>query len=260
MRSSDIKGLAVFSIVEGKEIGTVKDLVINAANKAVEYLLVENPSWYFGISVIPFKMVEGIGSDAVVVESESLVKKVQDEPAALELVQQNIRLINNRVLTKKGRIIGQITEFHVDEESGQVTGCELADQQNTIQGIIPTNVFVVFGKDILVVKDDVEKYFLSDISELEDQKDPAMIAEPDTIPDKSDNANEDAEKSEKDAQSKTVELFKQKQRDYLIGRTANKDIIAANGSIIVRKGEVITAAIVDKAELEGKFQELVLNV
>lgn len=260
MRSSDIKGLAVFSIADGKEIGTVKDLVINAANKAVEYLLVEIPSWYFGSSVIPFNMVEGIGSDAVMVESEALVKKVQDEPAALELVQKNIRLLNNKVLTKKGRIIGHITEFHVNEESGQVTGCELADQQDTVQGIIPTNVFVVFGKDALVVNDDAEKHFLSNISELDVQKEPAMIAEPETISGKIDDAKEQPQPAEKDAQPKTVDLFKQKQREYLIGRTVNKDIIAADGSIIIRKGEVITAAIVDKAESEGKFQELVLNV
>jgi sporulation protein YlmC with PRC-barrel domain len=48
MRSIDIKGLAVFDIASGCEIGKVTELLINAEKKSVQYLVVDVPNWYYG--------------------------------------------------------------------------------------------------------------------------------------------------------------------------------------------------------------------
>ena len=56
-KSADILRLPVISISEGKQVGTVKDLVIDAAQGAVVALVVDDGSWYLGAKVIPFNAI-----------------------------------------------------------------------------------------------------------------------------------------------------------------------------------------------------------
>jgi uncharacterized protein YrrD len=139
MRSTDIKGLAVFDIANGCEIGKVSELLINAEKKSVQYLVVDVPNWYFGSYVIPFYMTEGMCKDAVMIESEKIMKKLIDEPEGITLVESGVRLIGSKALTKKGKFIGRISEIYINENTGQITGCELVDNI-TVKGIIPANL------------------------------------------------------------------------------------------------------------------------
>jgi uncharacterized protein YrrD len=122
MRSIDIKGLAVFDIASGCEIGKVSELLINAEKKSVQYLVVDVPNWYFGAHVIPFALTEGIGKDAVMIESAIIMKKLNEEPGAIKLVESGVSLIGCKTLTKKGKFIGRISEIYIDENTGLITG------------------------------------------------------------------------------------------------------------------------------------------
>lgn len=249
MQSSEIKGLAVFSIADGKEIGRVRDLLINAEKKAVDYLVVDIPNWYFGSYVIPFNQAEGIGSDAVMVATESIVKKLNEEQAGIKLVEKGINLIGNRVLTQKGRIIGKISEYHINEDTGQITGCELVDNNNSPKGIIPAQVALTFGKDALIVKNEVESLLLANISDYEDSPAPAPAPN-----------DAGAAKSQQAANGKAVELFEQRQREYLLGRVSKADITDAGGKVIVLQGETITGEIIDQVIAADKMKDLMMNV
>ncbi len=70
-KSQEIIGLPVFSVVDGREVGQVKDLVINPEEGVVEYVLVNGGSWYVGARVLPYRAVLGIGAHAVTTESET---------------------------------------------------------------------------------------------------------------------------------------------------------------------------------------------
>ena len=54
-KSQEIIGLPVFSVVDGREVGQVKDLVINPEEGVVEYVLVNGGSWYVGARVLPYR-------------------------------------------------------------------------------------------------------------------------------------------------------------------------------------------------------------
>jgi uncharacterized protein YrrD len=250
MQSSEIKGLAVFSIADGKEIGRVRDLLINAEKKAVDYLVVDIPNWYFGSYVIPFNQAEGIGSDAVMVATESIVKKLNEEQAGIKLVEKGINLIGNRVLTQKGRIIGKISEYHINEDTGQITGCELVDNSNSPKGIIPAQVALTFGKDALIVKNEVESLLLANISDYKDSTAAAPVPAEDA----------GAVESEQATNGKAVELFEQRQREYLLGRVSKTDIADASGRVIVLQGETITKEIIDQVIAADKMKDLMMNV
>lgn len=252
MQSSEIKGLAVFSIADGKEIGRVRDLLINAEKKAVDYLVVDIPNWYFGSYVIPFHQAEGIGSDAVMVATESIVKKLNEEQAGIKLVEKGINLIGNRVLTQKGRIIGKISEYHINEDTGQITGCELVDINNSPKGVIPAQVALTFGKDALIVKNEVESLLLANISDYEESTAPA--------PEAANTVETVAAETDQATNGKAVELFEQRQREYLLGKVSKIDITDGDGKVIVLQGETITVGIIDQVIAADKMKELMMNV
>ncbi len=269
MRSAEIKGLAVFSIADGKEIGKVKDLLINPDNKAVDYLIIDIPNWYFGLHVIAFDMAAGIGKDAVMVEAGSALKELNQEPGSIELVERGIRLIDSKILTRKGVIIGKVSEYYVNTDNGQITGCELLDNDNKIKGIIPRNAALTFGKDVLVVDNNIDNQLLQSIDEYNEIVNSIITAADNMaaeMPDMAKNDEEsnlipeaDGNKDESD-RDKTVKLFEQRQREYLLGRVAKNNIKDASGAVIIKKGEVITQEIIDKVTQAGKFKELMLDV
>ncbi len=279
MKTSDaIKELAVFSIIDGKEIGKVKELLINPGEKTVAYFIVDIPNWHLGLKVIPLSLVEGIGEDAVMIESENIVKNLNEEPVGIELVERDIKLIGNKVLTNKGRVIGKVSEFYVDEDNGQVSGLELVDSNNNIKGIIPTDVTLTFGKDALVVNNDVENHLIScfektqeePLSELETINEGAAEVEIEVqLDDEEAQRFEETSVLEQEetesipmAEDKTevANLFEQRQREYLIGKKATQDIVDSQGEIIIRKDDTITEEVIEKVTVAGKFKELVLNV
>jgi uncharacterized protein YrrD len=272
MRSIDIKGLAVFDIASGCEIGKVTELLINAEKKSVQYLVVDVPNWYYGAYVIPFAMTEGIGKDAVMIESASIMKKLNEEPEAITLVESGVSLIGSKALTKKGKFIGRISEIYIDEDTGLITGCELIDNI-TVKGIIPVKSALTFGKDALIVEEKVEDNLLSTIDDVDSETvpsapEPEKAAVPveagtdepaavETEPVPVDPAPESDQVADK---PKAVQLYEQKQREYLLGREVKSDIYDDNGTLIIKSGQKITEEILDIAVSSAKLKDLLFHV
>lgn len=274
MRSTEIKGLPVVSIIDGKEIGRVRDLLINGDNRSVDYLVVDITNDYLRAYVIPYHLTEGVGVDALMIETADLVKQLNDEPDGIRLVERGVKLMGSRILTRKGRVIGKVSEYYVDEDTGRITGCEMVDMNKVQVGIIPAAVAITFGKDALVVNEDVDSHLLKDINDMESEDlDPTVPAPAPQIrlaqPPKQASPEEDAGQTapppgqttapKSSSQTKTAELFLQKQREYLLGREVKKDIMDIDGSALIQKGEIITEEIVVQATLADKFKELLHN-
>ncbi|MHB1167185.1 MAG: PRC-barrel domain-containing protein [Carboxydocellales bacterium] len=158
-RSEEVLGLSIISISDGREVGQVKDLVVNPDQGAVECLVVENGNRYLGVKVIPFKELEGVGEYAVTVASESAIVDLSEVPHVSSLMERNVQIKGTKVLTKKGRLVGEVSEYIVDEDSsGQITGC-LMFTKNGINNnkFIPRDSVVTFGKEILIVVEGVEQ-------------------------------------------------------------------------------------------------------
>lgn len=155
-RSEELLGLSVISIEDGKEIGRVSDFVINSAKGMVEFLIIDNGYRYMGIKILPFKMVEGVGEYAVTILSSTSITDLSDEPEVNGLLEKNVRVKGTKVLTRKGKLIGSVSEFLIDDGGeGKISGCEVAPTNNTGQsGIIPADQIVTFGKDVVVVHED----------------------------------------------------------------------------------------------------------
>lgn len=149
-KSSEILGLKVVSITEGKELGLVKELVINPAAGAVAGLVIDDGKWFYGAKVLPFMTIVGIGEYAVMVENSEHLVSVSESPDIVGLLNAGVKIIGAKVLEKSGKIQGKVTEFTVDD-SGKISACEveLTNNKGSIQ--LPSEHVLTYGRDVIIV-------------------------------------------------------------------------------------------------------------
>jgi uncharacterized protein YrrD len=285
-KTQKILGLPIISISDGMEVGKVKSIIINAERGAIDYIVVDSGIQIFSARVIPNDDVLGIGEYALTIENEGVITDINRIPAAIQLLQKDIHVRGTKVLTKKGRLIGEIGDIYIDEgDNCTITGLEfIADITQKKVRIIPRDSVITFGKNLTVVKEDVESSLLDTPLQLfsEDRlpefekKNNENIEEYYSIPNTDSYISSEGESIYKEVSSEipsAVEsgtiaddgdnnaavLFEQRQRQYLKGRRATKTIADSSGNIIISDGMLIDDQVIDEAKLKGKLIELVMN-
>ena len=157
-KTQEIIGLPIISISDGMEIGKAKNVIINADKGTVDYIVVDSGMHVLSVRVIPTGNVLGIGEYALTIENEGAINDIGKVPSAIDLIQKNIQVRGTKVLTKKGSLIGEIGDIFVDDNQNcRIVGLEyIADITQRKVRIIPRESVITFGKNLTVVKDDVE--------------------------------------------------------------------------------------------------------
>ncbi len=259
-KTKEIVGLPIISISDGIEVGKVKTVIINAEKGAIDYVVVDSGIQILSAKVIPTEYVLGIGEYALTIENEDAINDISKIPAAIDLLQKNIQVKGTKVLTKKGRLIGEIGDIYIDEEDNcTIIGLEyIADITQKSIRIIPRDSIITFGKNLVVVKEDVESRLLDRASEL-------------SIEDTSDIEKKNSESaslseiinsipSEDDIQPGAVsDMMEMKHREYLNGKVSTKTIYDNDGNTLIEENTVIDDVVFDIAKSNGKVIELVMN-
>lgn len=168
-KTQKILGLPIISISDGMEVGKVKSIIINAEKGAIDYIVVDSGIQIFSARVIPTENILGIGEYALTIENESVITDISRIPAAINLLQKDIRVKSTKVLTKKGRLIGEIGDIYIDVENCcKITGLEFIEDitQKKVK-LIPRESVITFGKNLVVVIEDVEATLLDTPQQLE---------------------------------------------------------------------------------------------
>lgn len=266
-RSVDFVGQPVISITEGKELGNVKDLLINYSNGTVAALIIEDGKWYFGAKLLPFEAIAGIGEYAVTINNSQDIVTVTDRPELEKFLEADIKIVGKKVLTKGGKFEGKINEFMIDD-TGKISVCEM---ENTAGEVVelPAQKIVTFGKEVLIISDgqEVTKVQAMDnnieaVPSVAEQVVAPVVEEVVAVPQAEVPATPAVEAKEKEQQSAddSVKKFDDKHRKFLLGKKAARRIETDNGMVIVEQGGEITEEVLQKAKLAGKFVELSMNI
>ncbi len=251
-KSIEIIGLPVISIVEGTELGTVKNLLINPADGSVT-ILIDDAKWYWGAKFLPLAAVTGLGEYAITIENSDAILTLTDAPEVEKLIVADLKVIGTKVLTKNGRIQGKVTEIFIDN-SGKIVACEIEDLNGETTNIDAQHI-LTFGKDVLIISDGNEIVTGSPIvknvisSSAKDSLIPPVVPE-----------IKQQEELKASVSDDSARKFDEKNRKYLIGKKASRRIETANGLLIVEEGGEITEEILQKAKLTGSFVELSMNI
>ncbi len=290
-KSVEILGLPVISITEGRELGVSKTLVIDAKGGAVAAITIEDEEWYRGVKLLPFTSVVAIGRDAVTVISSGSILTLEESGDFEAMLDANIRIIGTKAITKSGAINGKVSEIFIDGD-GTVQKVRIVNPQGE-EREIPADEIAIFGKQVTVIGDPGdgahrERTVFAPAPAPESAPAPEIpvpAPEPESAaePVADEAAPEIAPLPEiepalkprkvtapwmmRTAKSasgleKTTAAYKatmERHRRFLLGKKAARDIVAGSGAVVIKEGEEITEAVLQKAQLAGKLVELSMN-
>lgn len=140
----------MISITEGRELGMSKTLLIDAKNGAVAAITIEDDDWYRGVKLIPFESVIAVGADAITITNSENILTLEDAVDFENLLDENVRIIGTKAITKAGTIQGSVSEIYIGDD-GKVVQCEISDPQGNFLDNISAEQISIFGKQVTVI-------------------------------------------------------------------------------------------------------------
>jgi uncharacterized protein YrrD len=250
--TKEIIGLRIISILDGTQVGVVKDFVLNPQEKTLDFVIVDQPTDIFGAKVIPFADILGLGEFAITIPHPGVIQDVSQNIDAQNLLKQDTRVLGTKVLTKKGQLIGAVTEILIDEETGKIAVCLFEDQGELHQ--VAVEQVITLGKELLIVEGlpTVPNHQIAEpVSENQTQTPDVSVLTEDATEEVDfieeavpfDEAEVEEEVEEETKTEIGFNLFEQRQLQYFIGRKVEKDIVLDNSEVL-RAGERITPDLV----------------
>ena len=284
-KSVEIIGLPIISITEGRELGMSKTLLIDAKKGTVAAITIEDEDWYRGVKLIPYESVIAIGDDAVTVTNSENILKLDDAGDYEALLDDNIRVIGTKAITKTGSIQGKISELFIGDD-GTIEKCEVTAPDGTTSEVTNDQISI-FGKQVTVIDSDLEKK-----TELIAPKAPAAAvaapkaeekpaAEPKAEAPKAEPAKAEAPKAEPKQEAKPApkaepakaeaqkadpsiqmadKATEERHRRFLLGKTVTRKITTDSGVVLVNEGDTVTEEVLQKVKIANKFIDLSMNV
>jgi len=251
-----IIGLRVISISDGTQVGVVKDLVLNPQSKSLDFLIIDQPSDYFGAKIIPFAEILGLGEFAITIPHLGVIQDVAQNMESQNLLKQDIRVLGTKVLTKKGQLIGEVKEIIIDEETGHIVSC-LFESDGLMQEIVAEKI-ITLGKELLIIEGESgtvlnhENFAVSNETLTQTETEPETETQSET-PIESLYVIKEVDSFEE--QEAGFNLFEQRQLQYFIGKKVDKDIVLDNSDIL-RAGEYITHEMVTHVTTRSTLMEV----
>ena len=225
-KAKNLIGLKAISQHEGKELGKVHDLLFSHDSRQLLGLLMDERG-LFGLSdatAIPFAEIREIGTHAVMVPDAESKVKVHSMPSIAEAYDNELTLTSKQLTTDKGETLGKISDLYLDD-MGSVVGYEVSgglfsDAFNGKRYLdAPSNITV--GKNVILMPHKI----VDDLNRQADEQPGgikgALNSAGETLTDKYDSAKETVTDKYDDIASASVD----KQREYVIGKTAGTDVI-----------------------------------
>ncbi len=160
-RYSEVVGLPVICVDNGKKVGIVKDVIFCPKSKEVKALLLERKGCQIRKKAVAFDNILSLGKDAVIVNDCSCARDLKELERS-EILKDKGNIKGLRIYSKSGEDIGVVKDILFDYKSGIIEGVEVSDSliQDIIQGrnILPLCGKVEFSEEnILVDKEAVEE-------------------------------------------------------------------------------------------------------
>jgi len=156
---SELHGIAVISLADGKKIGTCDDFYFDPSTQSVYALQVKTS--LFGHKVLPVSYLSTFGQDAITVASEEGLRS-QSEDERVVALPSGQRLNAYKVMSTSGTLVGTVGNVLLDISTPtalKIAAFELARGLGERLGgrypTFPASQVVRYGEDVLVISDEV---------------------------------------------------------------------------------------------------------
>ena len=117
-------------------------------------VLIDEAGWFKEARVVPWASVRVLGLDALIIDTETGVKRASDVPQMKEVLERGYVLKGVRIHTTKGLDLGEVEDVLFDPASGSVEGFLLSGRGD--QNFLPYSPSFVAGEDVAFVDPSAE--------------------------------------------------------------------------------------------------------
>ncbi|AEG13804.1 PRC-barrel domain protein [Desulfofundulus kuznetsovii DSM 6115] len=157
-KSKQFIGMPVISLQEGQQIGVVRGLVVDPEKKAVAALIIEQKGWFKEQKYVPFNRVHSVGENVITVDRSSNAERGAKLPDIVKLVKDRTGITGARIVTESGTLLGQVDEYYVDLEAGDIVGLEFSggflDSVISGRAFLDTTFVRTIGKEVIVTSNE----------------------------------------------------------------------------------------------------------
>jgi uncharacterized protein YrrD len=149
-----LKGLPVVTMMEGKQVGKVDDLVVDPERKAVRWLRLHRGGMLGGERLwVSVAAVHGFGEDALIVNAEADLLVPDAAPEAAALVKAKHQVIGAEVMSDTGERLGEVRDYEFAPDSFVLTSLSVPDGMNVVGPslTITADRIITIGEDMIVV-------------------------------------------------------------------------------------------------------------
>lgn len=161
MKAGDIIGRKVMDAKQGKDLGSVQDVIYDPSSGKVFAFLVDEQGWFSGASVIYTEDIDPIGEDRILLKSALAMHDAVDEQKKLSGISDTAKgLQKTPVISEKGNQLGVVENFAFDVKTGLIESFDIMQQETgKLQKEISLNKSAVlnFGEDAMIVKFSAEE-------------------------------------------------------------------------------------------------------
>lgn len=239
---STILQLPIMEILNGKQVGQTKDIIMNLDTKDIAFVLDESTLASF--FVIKGSEIQSIGRDVILIKTKQAIQNTQVSEGLFHELGEYYTVMGLCVISSEGNIEGEIVDITIDKTLKKFLGFELDNgKAYTIDKIISISDKYVFVQD----EDDKrsEENLVQEVVSEENE------SEEETV----EKVEEVVEKAVEDTKTEETE----EEKEYLIGMVMTDDVASEDGSFIVKKGTELTGEIINHAKEQGVYANLILN-
>jgi len=155
-KAQNIIGLPVLDVATGKQLGKVKDFLIDETWR-VYAILMETKGWLSSaVKAVKSSDVIAFGEDAVTILNEEAVRQADDLPFVHTILSGGKKLKDLPVVTFNGNELGVVTDVYFSADQGMtIKGYELTDGfvSDIIEGRkwLPVPEQITVGDDAIMV-------------------------------------------------------------------------------------------------------------
>lgn len=277
-KGTDTISLPVIAFDTGEKFEKVRDVIFDQHENRVLGFLVDEGGWFSEAKVVPFKNVQAIGPDGVIVHSKESVIIANTEPAIKGVLEHKNVLKGTKIMTTDGRDLGTMADLYFDEQTGAVEGYEVSGglfgDAATGRSFVPAPRTLKIGQDVAFVPPETADMMEEQVGGIRG----ALQATGDKV---QETAHKTTEKLQEKAETAGRKLQEAGQKasekldeatatvgekasgaiataavDQAKGRRVRRAVRTDQGRIIVPEWQIVTDAVIERVQRHGKEQEL----
>ena len=261
-KGSDLIGKPVVSFDAGEQFEKIQDLIFDQNNNQLLGFVVDEGGWFSGARVLPLNRIQAVGPDAVIVPDKNAVIAADNEPTFRKILERNNILKGTKIITTDGKDLGTLVDLYFDEQTGAVEGYEASGGifADAVSGrsFVPAPHTLKIGEDVAFVPPETAQLMEEQVGGLRGAAQSAtesVSSAASTAAETVSSAASTAATSVTAAATNTA-VSAEQQKEFVVGRTAERDVTTKDGTLLVAAGQQVTPLAVDEVELLGALADL----